>query len=303
MADNSFSNSNISDPWMNSESMTSYDSDDEEGVLQQNFEAMEITGITDVLPRLASVQSDDSWAVESYANDSLPLAHWRIEHSQLGYNQEEDDLSLGYGSASGGVQQQQPTPTPAKKWVMDEDDWTIQSDCNDSVGLANTRLKHHEPEPTPAPVVAVEVKAVSPLVRIPRRRASMGDFVEKEQQQLSPQVLQVQPPAPSQQQQRRISNMRRKSLSSVESLSTVEESLSSGRSGNSSNSNPASSSSPTKKKTSKSGRTAISRTKSMPYVKPASLGNVVPLWPDGQSELPRRKMDRRVSNGGTPCAA
>jgi hypothetical protein len=247
------------------DSVTSdYGDDDFMEQVAQEVERIRITGMN-VLPRIGGGNdSDDTWEAESFAADSMVLAKLRLAHLQLGY-EEMDDASLGASSLGQGS----AAPRGRSTYVIpDEDDWTISSECNDSIGLMTDRLGvHHQAE---------QQSKISkqPLARVTRRRASMDNFVQAEQ-------LQEAQPRETRHPTRRMS---------VSSASTVEESLSSHGSGGSED--------PSGNK-----RGSISRHKSMPYVKSkAPLSTTVPMWPNGPT-TPRQKMARRVSNGGTPCAA
>ena len=225
----------------------SYYSDDEDSQPMQSvledMRRFQFSGIE----RVNSDCTDDSWEVESYAVDSMELAKLRLPHIDFG----DTTMVSSLGQNSAG------------RYAQDEEDWTVQSDCNDSIGLAHTRIEHeHELQSQVRPA----------LPRITRRRASLGAIVKEEQG-----LAQGGP--------RRVTG-RRMSMSSVH---TIEESLSSHGSGNSDDA--------------ASKRPAVVRHKSMPYVKSAAFAKAVPLWPGESQEAPREKMERRVSNGGTPCAA
>ncbi|CAB9507683.1 expressed unknown protein [Seminavis robusta] len=246
--------------------------DEEEGMqgLNEELNRFQITGM-DTLPR---GESDDSWEVESYAADSmnlakLRLAHLTLSHDDLGYGDYDDDYSCSDSSRGQGSA---PAPRRGRSQyvIPDEDDWTVQSDCNDSIGLTREHLG----------MKVGQKVGMQPLPRVTRRRASMDNYMgqqQEQQQQQSPRRVVSSRPT----------SMRRMSMSSV---STVEESVSGSSQGSGNSNDPA------------GRRSTIVRHKSMPYVKSTTGGSAMPLWPAG-SETPRQKMKRRVSNGGTPCAA
>lgn len=217
----------------------SYHEDDDDVAMQAILDDMKRFQFTGMERLYSDSTDDESWDAESYAVDSMELAKHRLPHVSCHDDDEDMTSSIGQGSAAG-------------RYVFDEDDWTVKSDCNDSVGLARDRLEHdheqhdHEQYNQARPALA----------RITRRRPR--------------DVAKTQ---------------RRMSMSSV---LTNEESLYSQGSGNSDD--PAGS------------RPAVVRRKSMPAGKTTPLSKVVALWPE-EEKTTRRKMQRRVSNSGTPCAA
>lgn len=176
-----------------SDSSVSYDDDEDLDLdIENEHETMQaiLAGMQRFqftgMDRVASSGSgtDDSWEVESYAVDSMELTKLRLPHVGVdGSDDDEEDGMLSYNS----------------EYAMDQDDWTVQSDCNDSIGLAQTRFEHkHEQQNKVRPTLA----------RINRRRTSLGDFIKEEQGFAPPR--------------------RNKSFSSISSsVHTVEESLSS----------------------------------------------------------------------------
>jgi hypothetical protein len=251
-----------------------YDDDDDCFMQQvtQEVERFRITGMNMLPPVISGGgDSDDTWEVESYAADSMDLAKLRLTHVKLGYEEMMDDdnsfaaSSLGQGSAA------VPPRGRSTNVIPDEEDWTISSECNDSIGLMTDHLAEKQQQQNKI--------SKQPLARITRRRASMDNFVHQEQHQEEPQ----QPP-------REPKNHPMMSHMSLASVSTVEESVRSG----STSEDPAAA----------NKRGPLPRHKSMPIVKSkAPLSSTVPLWPSGRHTTSRERMSRRVSNDGTPCAA
>jgi hypothetical protein len=166
------------------DSISYHDDSEEVQVILQDMQRFQFTG----MERLGS-DTDDSWEVESYAVDSMELTKLRMPHMTTSYEDDDDGMASSVGSAPRFI-------------VLDEDDWTVKSDCNDSVELSQNRFEPTHEQPN-------KVRPV--LARINRRRASLGDIVKEGQGLVAPVV-------------------RRFSLSSVY---TVEESLASETSGDS----------------------------------------------------------------------
>lgn len=318
------STSSIFDLDLDDDSVTSFDNNNEfmaEVGRQVDQATIEITGIRKLLPRTCSPNNmdDDAWDVESYANDSLPLTKLRLQEDHPNTTVTVTAAALGYGNSDNdhlmddasslGERSAQPRRRH-QSFVVDQhhqvdDDWTVTSDCNDSIGLANNRLSlqaEHRNKVSSSAAAATKQQQQPPraLARINRRRASMGDFVDQEVQQGAAAAQgqqQVTPPPPPPKVVRQVRpDFRRLSLAS--SIATIDESL-----GGSSQGSRGSSQDPAR---------GVSRHSSMPYVKSKSLSSAArPLWPSSSnndnsnrsSGETRRKAPRRVSNNGTPCAA
>jgi len=266
------------------------DDHDDEPIIQEVF----LTDFTDAntplgiamagMTVLSSEQDDSCWDVESYANDSIPLTRMRLhvvtDDTETIVDSPPTDLGYGYGetmedtsSLSGGRRFERPQITD------DDDDWSMQSDCNDSVGLANARFQGHRN--THKAVIAAPAFA-----RIDRRRASMGKVTSSSEL-----------PSNSSTPRQIRREFRRMSLSSAVTM----ESTCSSSHGSGDSTDPVGSSG--------SGgggkRRGVTRHKSMPYVKMTStdISNQVPLWPSNKSDETggRQRMARR--NSGAPCAA